>query len=74
MLKRIPCRVVRTKPLGKSRGAGTSDNFHTRIGDIHTGSSQGKSASGSVMYTRMLEITSVSMKVGLSGRILDCYV
>jgi len=75
MAKRIPIsRVIRSKPLGKSRNAGTSHNFHTRIGDIHGGSTQGKSTSGSVIYTRVLEITRMSKYNELGCRMLDCYV
>ncbi len=87
MIKRIPCRVVRSKPLGKSRDVGRSNHFHHKIGDDATGIAQGKytskpvrnpkahkSALGTLTYTRLLEITSVSMDNGLAGQILDCYV
>jgi len=96
MIKRIPCRVVRTKPIGKSRdvspvrspwassrrgvywftsnGASRSNHFHHKIGDDATGIAQGKYTSDVVTYTRLLEITSVSMDNGLAGQILDCYV
>ena len=87
MIKRIPCRVVRSKPLGKSGGAITSNHFHHKIGDVLTNGAQGKctinpvrdrkahkSALGTLTYTRLLEITSVSMDNGLAGQILDCYV
>ena len=87
MIKRIPCRVVRSKPLGRSRDVGRSNHFHHKIGDDVSGIAQGKytskpvrdpkahkSALGTLTYTRLLEITSVSMDNGLAGQILDCYV
>ena len=78
MIKRIPCKVVRSKPIGKSRDVSrrvnTSNNFHHKIGDVVTGMAQVKNGSDAVTYTRLLEITSVSMDNGLAGQILDCYV
>ena len=78
MIKRIPCRVVRSKPIGKSRDVSrrvnTSNNFHHKIGDDATGIAQGKYTSKPTTYTRLLEITSASMDNGLAGQILDCYV
>ncbi|MGB2808062.1 MAG: hypothetical protein WBC22_09985 [Sedimentisphaerales bacterium] len=74
MIKRIPCRVVRSKPIGKSRDVGRSNHFHHKIGDDATGIAQSKYTSKPTTYTRLLEITSVSMDNGLAGQILDCYV
>jgi hypothetical protein len=74
VIKRIPCRVVRSKPLGKSRDVGRFNHFHHKIGDVLTGSPQDKYTSKPTTYTRLLEITSVSMDNGLAGQILDCYV
>jgi len=76
MVKRITCRVVRSKPLGESkkRGGCTLNKVHHKIGDVVIGVLQGKSAGNSVTYTRLLDITRVSMDNGLTGQILDCYV
>jgi hypothetical protein len=74
MVKRIPSRVVSSRPLGKSGDAGASHNFLTRIGDFHRGDSQGKSVCGSVIYTRVPGITRMSKDNDLAGQILDCYV
>ena len=100
MVKRITCRVVRSKPLGKSsdtlrhvspvrspwassrrgaywftsNGASTLNKVHHKIGDVVIGVLQGKYAGNSVTYTRLLDITSVSIDNGLTGQILDCYV
>lgn len=75
MLKKIPCRVVRVKPLGKnsnaSHHASRSNHFHHKIGDVNP---QCKSTNDTVIYTRTLEITSISMDNNLAGDILDCYV
>ncbi|NIS49667.1 MAG: hypothetical protein GWN67_19840 [Phycisphaerae bacterium] len=67
MVKRIPCRVVRTKPLGKSR----LNHFNCKFGDANP---QYKSTNDAIIYTRMLEITSISTNRSLAGGILDCYV
>jgi len=86
MVKRITCRVVRSKPLGKSsplpllsceskkRSGCTLNKVHHKIGDVATGIPQGKYAGNSVTYTRLLDITSVSIDSDLTGQILDCYV
>jgi hypothetical protein len=74
MAKRIPSRVVSSRPLGKSGDAGISRNFLTRIGDFDTVSSQGKSVCDSVIYTRVLGIARMSTDNELTGRMLDCYV
>ncbi len=75
MLKIIPCRVVRTKPVGKSNNAShhaiRSNHFHHKIGEVNP---QCKSTNDTVIYTRTLEITSISMDNNLAGDILDCYV
>jgi len=75
MVKIISCRVVRSKPLGKSsdtlRHAGRPNHFRHKIGDVNP---QCKSTNDTVIYTRMLEITRVSVDNGLAGQILDCYV
>jgi len=74
MAKRIPSRVVSSRPLGKSGDVCTSHNFLARIVDFHTGSSQGKSVCDSVIYTRVLGIARMSKDNDLAGRMLDCYV
>ncbi|HUS71947.1 MAG TPA: hypothetical protein VMY06_02690 [Sedimentisphaerales bacterium] len=79
MVKRIPCRVVRTKALGKSSNAvrqvSTSINAYHKSGDVVTRPPKSyKSASGTLTYTELLEITRVSIDDGLTGQILDCYV
>jgi hypothetical protein len=78
MPKRIPCRIVRTKPLGKSSNASLHvsrlNHFHHKIGDVVTGNPQCKSTSDTVIYTRRLDITSISMDNSLTGEVLDCYV
>jgi Zn finger protein HypA/HybF involved in hydrogenase expression len=75
MIKRIPCRVVRTKPVGRSSNtlchARRSNHFHHKIGEVNP---QCKSTNDTVIYTRTLEITSISMDNNLAGEILDCYV
>ena len=100
MVKRILCRVVRTKALGKSsnalrhpspvrspwagsrngayrftsNGASTSNNAYHKSGDVVTRPPKSyKSASGTLTYTELLEITRVSIDDGLTGQILDCY-
>lgn len=74
MVKRIPSRVVSSRPLGISGEAGTSHNFLTRISDFHRGSSQGKSVCDSVIYTRVLGIARMSKDNDQAGRMLDCYL
>ncbi|MHC4640044.1 MAG: hypothetical protein ACYS32_00265 [Planctomycetota bacterium] len=74
MAKRIPSRVIKSRPLSDSRDGGSSHNFRTRIDGIHTGNSQGKSISNSVIYTRVLGITRISKDNDPAGRMLDCYV
>jgi hypothetical protein len=79
MIKRIPCKVVRTKPLGKSsealRYASKSNNAYHKRGNIVTRPPKSyKSASRNLTYTDLLEITRVSIDDGLMGQILDCYV
>jgi hypothetical protein len=67
MVKRIPCRVVRTKPLSKS----WLNHFNCKFGDANP---QYTSTKDPIIYTRMLEITSISMDNHLGGEILDFYV
>jgi hypothetical protein len=78
MVKIISCRVVRSKPLGKSsdtlRHASKLNNTHYKTGDIFSGIPQGKYAGNPITYTRLTKITSVSVDNVLTGRILDCYV
>jgi hypothetical protein len=74
MIKMIPCRVVRSRPLGRSREARVSYDFHIGICDFDTSSLQGKSAGDSVVYTRTLGIIGISKYNELAGRLLDCYV
>jgi len=100
MVKRVSCRVVRSKPLGKSsaalwraspigrpwassrrgaywfnsNGASTLNNDRHKIGDVFTDIPQGKCACNPITYTRLMEITSVSVDNGLTGQILDFYV
>lgn len=75
MVKRIPCRVVRTKPLGESSNAShhvsRSNHFHHKIGYVNP---KCKSTNDTVIYTRTLEITGISIKNSLGGEILDCYI
>ena len=74
MIKKIPCRIVSSKPLYKGsntlRYFNTSNNFHNKI----TLKPHAKYAGNPVTYTRLLEITSISMDGGQTARILDCYV
>lgn len=78
MAKRIPCRVVRSVPLGKSsdalRYASRSNNKHYKTGDVAAVDAQVRHGSDSVIYTGQLDITRVSIDDGLTGQILDCYV
>jgi hypothetical protein len=67
MVKRIPCRVVRTEPLGESR----LNHFNCKFGDAKP---QYTSTKDTIIYTRMLEITSIPTNKSLAGGILDCYV
>ncbi len=73
MIKKIPCIIVSSKPLDKGsntlRYVSASNNFHNKIIRIP----QDKYAGHPVTYTRLLEITSVSMNDGQTARILDCY-
>jgi len=73
MIKKIPCRIVSSKPLDKGSNAlryfSTSNNFHNKIKGI----AQYKYAGHPVTYTRLLEITSASMDDGQTARIFDCY-
>ena len=78
MVKRIPCRIVRTKALGKSSNAlrhpSRSNNAYQQRSDVVTRPPKSyKSASGTLTYTELLEITRVSIDNGLTGQILDCY-
>jgi len=77
MVKRIPCRVVRTKALKSSnalRHPSTSNNAYHKSGDVVTRPPKSyKSASGTLTYTDLLEITRVSIDDGLTGQILDCF-
>jgi hypothetical protein len=79
MVKRIPCRVVRTKPLSKSseamRHASSPNNAYNKRGDVVTRPPKSyKSASRNLTYTDLVEITRLSIDDGLTGQILDCYV
>ncbi|MHC4692369.1 MAG: hypothetical protein ACYS67_06480 [Planctomycetota bacterium] len=67
MVKRIPCRVVRTEPIGESR----LNHFNCKFGDVNP---QFTSTKDTVIYTRILEITSISMDNSFAGGILDCYI
>jgi hypothetical protein len=75
MLKIIPCRIVRTEPFGKSSNAShlasRSNHLYHKIGEVNP---QCKTTNDTVIYTRRLEITSISMDNNLAGDILDCYV
>ena len=75
MLEIIPCRVVRTKPFGKSSNAShlasRPNHLYHKIGEVNP---QCKTTNDTVIYTRRLEITSISMDNNLAGDILDCYV
>ena len=82
MVKRIPCRVVRTKALSKnigayrftSNGVSTPNNAYQQKSDVVTRPPKSyKSASRTLTYTDLLEITRVSIDDGLTGQILDCY-
>lgn len=78
MVKRIPCRVVRSKALGKSSDAlrhpSRSNNAYHKRSDVVTRPPKSyKSASRSLTYTDLLEITRASIDDGLTGQILDCY-
>jgi len=82
MVKRIPCRVVRSKALGKSSGAyrftsngvSTPNNAYQQRSDVVTRPPKSyKSASRTLTYTDLLEITRASIDDGLTGQILDCY-
>jgi hypothetical protein len=79
MVKRIPCRVVRTKPLGKSseamRHASSLNNAYHKRGDVITRPPKFyKSTSRNFTYTDLVELTRASIDDGLTGQILDCYV
>lgn len=78
MLKRIPCRVVRTKPLGKSdevmRQASSLNNAYHKRDNVITRPPTYKSASRNLTYTDLVELTRASIDNGLTGQILDCYV
>ena len=78
MIKRISCRVVRSVPLGKSsdalRHVRQPGNEHHKISDAAAVNIHSRHNSTSVAYTRLLDITSVSIDNGLTGQILDCYV
>jgi len=75
MIKRISCRVVRTEPVVKSinalQHASRSNHSHHKIGEANF---HYKSTNDTFIYTRILEITSISIKNSLAGQILDCYV
>ncbi|HIJ52527.1 MAG TPA: hypothetical protein HPP66_05160 [Planctomycetes bacterium] len=78
MVKRIPCRIVRSKALGKSSNAlrqvSTSNNAYQQRSDVVTRPPKSyKSASRTLTYTDLLEITRASIDDGLTGQILDCY-
>ncbi len=74
MVKRIPCRIVRTEPLGNVSNASDHvsrpNNFHHKIGYLNP---QRKSTNDKVIYTKTLEITSISLNNSSAGQILDCY-
>jgi hypothetical protein len=75
MVKRIPCRVVRTEPLVKSINAldqtSRSNHFRCKFGEF---SFHSKSTKDTFIYTRILELTSISIKDSLAGQIVDFYV
>jgi hypothetical protein len=74
MIKKIPCRIVSSKPLDKVSNTlfyvRTSNNPHHRINRIFND----KYIGNLITYTRLLEITTASMDNIQAGRILDCYV
>jgi hypothetical protein len=78
MVKRIPCRVISSNPLGK-----TADPLcHPRslnekldsIDDFVAEDIYARHDRNSVSYTGRLNIARVSVDDGLTGHILDCYV
>lgn len=75
MVKRIPCRIVRTEPLSKSGNAlhhaSRSNHFHHKIGYVNP---KYKPTNDTIIYTRKPEITNISKDNSLAGEILDCYV
>lgn len=77
MAKRISCRIVSSKPFGKSRSVllhkKASNNTQHRTGDFVSGIPHGTYVSNPVTYTRLLNITRVPVDNALTGRILDFY-
>ena len=78
MIKRISCRVVSSKPLGKSsdalRHVRQPGNEHHKISDAAAVNIHARHNSTPVTYTGRLDIAGVSIDDSPIGQILDCYV
>jgi len=78
MVKRIPCRVIRTVSLSKSsdllRHAGRSDNKGPKARDIIAVDVRVRHGRSSVIYTRCLGTLNEAFDDGPIGQILDFYV
>ena len=90
MRKVVPCKVIRTIPLvnnnrdlrNKVRSNVKSHNINNTIGIPNTNqhmqetsvNNQAKSIKKSVIYTKQLDITSISIKNDYSVSTLNCYI
>jgi hypothetical protein len=78
MTKRIPCRVVRSVPLGN--GGGTAPHRsglnakHENINDAVAGDVRAGDAGASVACVGWSGITSAPIDDSRGERVLDCYV
>jgi len=70
MIKRIPCRVIRTVYLSKS----SADNKGPKAGDVVVVDVRVRHGRSSVIYTRWLDTSKVPFDDRPVGQILDFYV
>jgi len=77
MIKRIPCRIISSVPLGRitdvSHRCDSSNDKPDRSGDFVDGNVRVNHTSNSANRTGWLNIAKVPVDDGLTGYILDCY-